>query len=74
MNISRKDPATHVINAFVVILYLLVQTQLHAQIESTKNYTIEHGLPSNETYQVFQDSRGFIWIGTDRGVSRFNGY
>src|SRR5687767_8705183 len=37
-------------------------------------YTTDHGLPSSETYDIMQDSRGFIWISTDRGVSRFDGY
>ena len=38
------------------------------------NFTTEHGLPSNETFCVLQDSRGYIWIGTDRGLVRYNGY
>ncbi len=38
-----------------------------------KNFTQEEGLPSNETYCVFEDSRHFIWIGTDYGVVRYNG-
>ena len=38
------------------------------------NYTTKDGLPSNETYCVFQDSRGYIWIGTDRGLVRYDGY
>ena len=37
------------------------------------NYTVEDGLPSNETYSTLQDSKGFIWIGTDHGVARFDG-
>ncbi len=39
-----------------------------------KNYTIDDGLPSSETYCVLQDKKGFIWIGTDRGVVRYDGY
>jgi hypothetical protein len=38
------------------------------------NYTIENGLPSNECYEVLQDSRGYMWFATDRGVARFDGY
>ena len=30
-------------------------------------------LPSQETYSVFQDSRGFIWITTDAGICRYDG-
>ena len=37
------------------------------------NYNVEDGLPSDETYYVIQDSKGFIWIATDQGVARFDG-
>jgi sensor histidine kinase YesM len=36
-------------------------------------FSVEDGLPSAETYDVFADSKGFIWIGTDRGLVRFDG-
>ncbi len=38
-----------------------------------QNFNELNGLPSSETYQVFQDSKGFIWFATDRGVSRYDG-
>ncbi|MDB5276253.1 MAG: hypothetical protein JWR61_1208 [Ferruginibacter sp.] len=38
-----------------------------------KNFTQEEGLPSNEAYYIFEDSRHYIWIATDLGVVRFNG-
>jgi ligand-binding sensor domain-containing protein/protocatechuate 3,4-dioxygenase beta subunit len=30
-------------------------------------------LPSKTVQSVFQDSEGWIWLGTDKGVARFNG-
>lgn len=38
------------------------------------NYTIEEGLPSNECHRVLQDEEGYIWIATDRGLVRYDGY
>ena len=41
------------------------------------NYThfgISNGLPSSETYQVYQDRSGLVWILTDRGVARYDGF
>lgn len=38
------------------------------------NYTIEDGLPSNECHELLQDSLGYIWIATDRGLVRYDGY
>src|ERR1044071_4935553 len=39
-----------------------------------KNLSVADGLSSSEVYDVFQDSNGFIWFGTDYGVVRFDGY
>ncbi|MEL6718909.1 MAG: histidine kinase [Bacteroidota bacterium] len=33
----------------------------------------ENGFPSNEVYQVLQDSFGFVWIGCDAGLFRYDG-
>ena len=38
-----------------------------------QHYTIEDGLPSNTVYSVYRDSKGYIWIATDKGVARYNG-
>jgi hypothetical protein len=44
-----------------------------AQNPFIHNYTTFDGLPSNTVYQVYQDSRKFIWFATDAGVARFDG-
>lgn len=38
-----------------------------------QNFTELTGLPSSETYDVFQDRTGFIWIASDNGVVRYDG-
>ncbi len=38
------------------------------------HYTSADGLPSSECYEIIQDRKGYIWISTDNGVSRFDGY
>ena len=39
-----------------------------------RHFSIEEGFPSSETYFVQQDKDGYIWICTDRGVVRYDGY
>ena len=39
-----------------------------------KTYNIADGLPSKSTTATFRDSRGFIWVGTENGLCRFDGY
>ena len=41
---------------------------------SYKQYTTQDGLPNLAGITLHQDSRGFLWIGTMRGFSRFNGF
>lgn len=57
------------------IFFLSVANTLRAQQKEFlfKNFTQEDGLPSNETYCVFEDSKHYLWIGTDHGAVRFNG-
>ena len=35
---------------------------------------LKSGLPSSVVYDIFQDSKGFIWIATDEGLLKYNGY
>src|SRR5260370_39056437 len=35
--------------------------------------TVEDGLPSNVVNAILQTRNGFLWIGTDAGLARFNG-
>ncbi len=32
------------------------------------------GLPTNTIYDIFQDAAGFIWIGHDKGLSKYDGF
>lgn len=39
-----------------------------------KHLTINEGLSQNTVYVTLQDQQGFIWIGTEDGLNRYNGY
>lgn len=39
-----------------------------------KTYTTNDGLPSNGTTCAITDRNGFLWIGTQNGLCRFDGY
>ncbi len=63
------------LNKFHILLWILL-THLagFSQTVQYTNYNTQNGLPSPETYFVYEDAVGYIWIGTDRGLSRFDGY
>lgn len=61
-------------STYCLLLFVLgFVSSVYSQDFTAVNYTVEDGLPSNETYATLQDKRGFIWIGTDHGVARFDG-
>lgn len=57
-----------------VLLVILTNLSCHGQSIPIRNYGLPQGLPSAEVYDVFQDSRGFIWFSTDNGVVKFDGH
>lgn len=50
------------------IVQITAQTTLDFQ-----NFTQKDGLSSNYILSIHQDHQGFIWIGTENGVNRFDG-
>ncbi|MGL5752685.1 MAG: two-component regulator propeller domain-containing protein [Paraclostridium sp.] len=38
-----------------------------------KRITIEDGLSQGSVSSIIQDSNGYMWIGTDDGLNRYNG-
>ncbi len=38
----------------------------------TASYTTEDGLPGNSIYGILTDGAGYIWLSTNRGISRLN--
>ena len=40
--------------------------------DSFRSYTEEDGLPNNTVYAVVKDDRGYLWLSTNRGLSRFD--
>lgn len=57
------------------LFFLLLPTFLLAQdFELTSvNLTVQDGLSGNNVYCALQDKDGYIWFGTETGVSRYNG-
>jgi signal transduction histidine kinase/ligand-binding sensor domain-containing protein len=37
------------------------------------NFTVEDGLPDNQVNAIAQTRNGFLWLGTDSGLARFDG-
>jgi ligand-binding sensor domain-containing protein len=60
---------------FLIILLICKSFNGYTQdIDYTfNNYTLKDGLAGNNVYCATQDKDGFIWFGTETGLSRFDG-
>lgn len=56
------------------LVFLISYLSAQSQDPPSRHYTVNDGLPSSEVYCSLQDSKGYMWFGTDRGVARFDGY
>lgn len=54
--------------SFYLCSYAILPMQFHF-----RHYNIENGISANNISALLQDQKGFIWIGTDYGLSRFDG-
>ena len=45
-----------------------------AALSGIGTYTTKDGLPSKNTTATIKDKRGFLWVGTENGLCRFDGY
>ncbi len=59
---------------FVLSIVLVYAFQLSAQPLHYSSFQVEDGLPCPEAYEVLQDQQGYIWVATDMGVARYDGY
>ena len=71
-NSSLLKDISHKFLVFIAAVGL--QISCFAQTPVFSNYSVEDGLPSSESYFSIQDSKGYIWVSTDRGVARYDGY
>lgn len=59
-----------------MLLLLVIPSLCFSQVSylNFKHINVEQGLSNSTIQTIFQDSRGFIWIGTQYGLNRYDGY
>jgi len=60
------------VNAGLFLFFTLCTLNLSA--EQVRLFTPDDGLSNSHIKQIYQDSKGFIWIATENGLNKFNGY
>lgn len=59
-----------------IFISFLLAYSLHGQIDTLRfgHVSIEDGLSESSTFCILQDSKGFMWFGTNDGLNKYDGY
>ncbi|TND08943.1 MAG: guanylate cyclase [Bacteroidetes bacterium] len=75
--VNRHEPRLRSVSNVLLTLALIFAgftNRLHAQNFDFIAYSVENGLSQSEVLSIFQDSRGYLWVGTaGGGVCQFDG-
>lgn len=62
---------------FIFMIFLISFYTLKGQedyLANIEHFGIEEGLSHRTIFSIHEDKRGFIWIGTQYGLNRFDGH
>lgn len=62
----------YLLSLIITLLFIDCSSAI-SQNYYTRSLTIENGLPSNKIQDIYKDSRGIMWIGTEAGLCRYDG-
>jgi hypothetical protein len=75
INLSRNRIKNFVIRPVFLCFSLFYGiTSISGQSLNFDHYSVENGISQSEIKCIYQDSEGYIWIGTQNGLNRFDGY
>ncbi len=61
------------IKLYLCLLFIFINITVFSQEYGYKHYSTQDGLVQSQVLSLFQDRKGYIWVGTKGGVSRFDG-
>jgi len=70
-----KQPILNLLHSLILLCLIVSPLQAQEDVFSLKfrHYTMEQGLPSNSVRTFLHDRMGYIWVGTENGLCRFDG-
>ena len=59
----------------ILIVFLsFLASNASPQEYNFRNFGSEEGLSRPYVYSIIQDAQGYLWVGTDKGLSKYNGF
>ena len=60
--------------AILIAIFLIPTIGLKAQDLRFRHYSVEDGLSQSVVFDLMQARNGFLWLATQDGLNRFDGY
>lgn len=77
VSIMKKGNSIYTLlfSSFVVVFFCVSFQISYAQKQYLfRTYTVKDGLINNSIFGINQDNNGYLWIATNGGISRFDGF
>lgn len=58
----------------ILLLLILFNVQTLSQRQLFFSLSVQDGLSDSDVNCIIQDRKGFLWIGTESGLNRYDGY
>lgn len=68
--------SAHIRRLILLLIFILSAAHCYAGLDSSSfhHFNLKNGLPSDNVYCTLQDRDGYLWLATDNGLVRYNGY
>jgi ligand-binding sensor domain-containing protein/serine phosphatase RsbU (regulator of sigma subunit) len=73
IRIQYKARMMKLITLCILSYFMIFTERLFAQQYNFDSYTIKNGLIQSNVTSIVQDKEGYLWFGTEAGISKFNG-
>jgi ligand-binding sensor domain-containing protein/signal transduction histidine kinase len=75
----RRSHPVHILNVFFLLLLsggTALALDSHGDLSQLRHevWLTENGLPQNTVHSIAQTRDGYIWVGTEEGLARFDGF
>ncbi|TYA57517.1 two-component regulator propeller domain-containing protein [Formosa maritima] len=71
---NKGDFLRRTLNMLLVCIFITSSVVAQTEKIAFEKYGVAEGLPEEVGINFIQDQQGYIWIGTQNGLAKFNGY